>query len=151
MKKERKEMVSNRRAYHEYFVEDKLECGIELKGTEVKSIRQGKASIKEAWVGVVRGELIIQNMHISPYEQGSYFNGDPLRERKLLAHKKEIRKLQAAIKQDGMTLIPLSLYQVDNGLIKVELGVCKGKKNYDKRQTLKSKDAKREMERSHKN
>lgn len=150
MKKERKGMVSNRRAYHEYFVEDRLECGIELKGTEVKSIRQGKASLKEAWVGVVRGELIIQNMHISPYERGSYFNGDPTRDRRLLAHKREIIKLQAAVKQDGMTLIPLRLYQADNGLIKVELGVCKGKKNYDKRQSLKEKDAKREMARSSK-
>lgn len=149
MRKERRELVSNRRAYHDYFVGDRLECGIELKGTEVKSIRQGKASLKEAWVGVVRGELIIQNMHISPYERGSYFNGDPTRDRRLLAHKREIIKLQAAVKQDGMTLIPLSFYQADNGLIKVELGVCKGKKNYDKRQSLKEKDAKREMERSH--
>lgn len=150
MRKERRELVSNRRAYHDYFVEDRLECGIELKGTEVKSIRQGKASLKEAWVGVVRGELIIQNMHISPYERGSYFNGDPTRDRRLLAHKREIIKLQAAVKQDGMTQIPLSLYQADNGLIKVELGVCKGKKNYDKRQSLKEKDAKREMARSSK-
>jgi SsrA-binding protein len=108
MRKERRELVSNRRAYHDYFVGDRLECGIELKGTEVKSIRQGKASLKEAWVGVVRGELIIQNMHISPYERGSYFNGDPTRDRRLLAHKREIIKLQAAVKQDGMTLIPLS-------------------------------------------
>ncbi|NLZ94455.1 MAG: SsrA-binding protein SmpB, partial [Bacteroidales bacterium] len=132
----------------DYCVEEKLECGIELKGTEVKSIRLGKASIKEAWVAVEDGELIIHNMHISPYEMGSYFNQDPIRNRRLLAHKREIRKLAATVKQDGMTLIPLRVYLANNGLIKVELGVCKGKKNYDKRQTLKAKDAKREVERS---
>lgn len=145
-----KQLIGNKKAYFDYYVEEKLECGIELKGTEVKSIRQGKASIKEAWVSVEQGELIIHNMHISPYDMGSYFNADPIRNRRLLAHKREIRKLADTVKQDGMTLIPLSVYLAKNGLIKVELGVCKGKKNYDKRQTLKAKDAKREMERIHK-
>ena len=142
-----KVFANNKKAYHDYFVEEKLECGIELKGTEVKSIMQGKVSIKEAWVSIDKGELIIQKMHVSLYEQGSYFNQDPIRNRRLLAHKKEIRELAAAVKQNGYTLVPLSVYH-DGKRIKVEIGLCKGKKNYDKRQTMKEKDAKREMERN---
>lgn len=139
--------AENRKARYDYFIEDSLECGIELKGTETKSIRGGKASIKEAWVSWENGELFIRGMHVAEYEFGNRFNYDPLRPKKLLAHKREIQKLHMQQKVDGYTLVPLKVYINDRGKIKVEVGVCKGKKNYDKRQSLKEKDAKREMER----
>lgn len=142
-----KVLAENRKARHDYFIEDTLECGIELKGTEVKSIRQGKASIKEAWCDVENNELVIKGMNISPYEQGSIFNVDPLRVRKLLAHKSEIRELNIEKMQQGMTLIPIKIY-LSNGRVKVEVGICKGKKNYDKRQSIKEKDIKRDNARN---
>ena len=142
-----KVLAENRKARHDYFIEDTLECGIELKGTEVKSIRQGKVSIKEAWCDVENNELVIKGMNISPYEQGSIFNVDPLRVRKLLAHKSEIRELNIEKMQQGMTLIPIKIY-LSNGRVKVEVGICKGKKNYDKRQSIKEKDIKRDNARN---
>lgn len=142
-----KVLSENRKARHDYFIEDTLECGIELKGTEVKSIRQGKVSIKEAWCDVENNELVIKGMNISPYEQGSIFNVDPLRVRKLLAHKSEIRELNIEKMQQGMTLIPIKIY-LSNGRVKVEVGICKGKKNYDKRQSIKEKDIKRDNARN---
>jgi len=140
-------LAENRKARHDYFVEETLECGIELKGTEVKSIRQGKASIKEAWCSVEGNQLFIKGMNIAPYEQGNIFNVDSLRERRLLAHKSEIRWLQQEAMQQGMTLVPLKVY-LSNGRVKVEVGVCKGKKNYDKRQSIKEKDIKIDMARN---
>jgi len=143
----KKVLANNKKAYFDYFIEESLECGIELKGTEVKSVRQGNVSVKEAWIDIEHGEFLVKGMHISPYEQGNIFNTDPLRVRKLLAHKREIRNFAMAKKQDGMTIVPLSVY-LSGGRIKVEIGLCKGKKNYDKRQAMKEKDAKRDMARS---
>lgn len=145
-KKGIKTMASNRKAFHDYFVEDRYEAGIELFGTEVKSIRAGTLNLKEAYCGIKEGEIFLHQMHISPYEQGNIFNKDPIRVRRLLMHKQEIRKLYAMVKQDGYTLIPLSIY-FKHGKVKVEVGVCKGKKNYDKREASAQKDAKREMDR----
>lgn len=139
-------MAHNRKAFHDYFVEDRYEAGIELFGTEVKSIRAGTLNVKEAYCGIKDGEIFLHQMHISPYEQGNIFNKDPIRVRRLLMHKQEIRKLFAMVKQDGYTLIPLSVY-FKHGKVKVEVGVCKGKKNYDKRDASAQKDAKREMDR----
>ena len=140
-------VAKNQKAYHEYFIEEKFETGIELSGTEVKSIRLGNLSLKEAWCQIKDGELFIRQMHIAPYEQGNIFNRDPLREKKLLLHKAEIRKLQAQVMRDGYTLIPLSVYFSKNRA-KLEVGVCKGKKLYDKRAAAKAKDDAREMERA---
>ena len=140
-------VAKNQKAYHEYFIEEKFETGIELSGTEVKSIRLGNLSLKEAWCQIKDGELFIRQMHIAPYEQGNIFNKDPLRPRRLLMHKREIRKLHDLQKQDGYALIPLSLYFKDSR-VKVELGLCKGKKNYDKRDAIAKRDAKREMDRA---
>lgn len=137
----------NRQARHEYFVIEALETGIELVGTEVKSLRAGTVNLKESWVEVENGELIVRGMHISPYDKGNIFNRDPLRPRRLLAHKSEIRKLAQEIKLQGYTLIPLSLY-FKHGRVKVELGVCKGKKLHDKRATAAARDAKREIDRA---
>ena len=137
----------NRQARHEYFVIEALETGIELVGTEVKSLRAGTVNLKESWVEVENGELIVRGMHISPYDKGNIFNRDPLRPRRLLAHKSEIRKLAQEIKLQGYTLIPLSLY-FKHGRVKVELGVCKGKKLHDKRTTAAARDAKREIDRA---
>ena len=137
----------NRQARHEYFVIETLETGIELVGTEVKSLRAGTVNLKDAWVDVDNGELIAKGMHISPYEHGGYFNRDPVRPRRLLAHKAEIRRLAQQIKLQGYTLIPLSLY-FKNGRVKVELGLCKGKKLYDKRATAAARDAKRDIDRA---
>lgn len=145
-KKGVKIIAKNAKAYHDYFVEDKLEAGISLVGTEVKSIRAGKANLKESYVIIKNGEAMLHGMHVSPYEQGNIFNKDPLRARKLLLHKREINRLFALVKQDGYTLVPLSLYFKDSK-VKVELGVCKGKKLYDKRDAAAAKDAKREMDR----
>lgn len=141
-----KTLAENRKARHDYFVEEAYEAGIELVGTEVKSIREGKANLKDSYAEIRNGEVFLRNMHISPYEQGNIFNRDPLRDRKLLLHKIQILKLTAYATQQGYTLIPLSLY-LKNGRVKVNLGVAKGKKNYDKRQDLIEKAVKRDIER----
>ena len=143
----RKVIALNREARHEYFVIETLETGIELVGTEVKSLRAGGVNLKDAWADIDGGELILKGMHISPYEQGSIFNRDPRRPRRLLAHKAEIRRLAQQIKLQGYTLAPLSLY-FKNGRVKVELGLCKGKKLYDKRAAASERDSKREMDRA---
>ena len=138
-----KKIADNRKAFHDYFVLERFEAGIELAGTEVKSIRAGKLDLKDSFCFVKEGELFVRGMHISPYEHGNIFNKDPMRVRRLLMHKREILRLQARVMQDGVALIPLSLYFKDSR-VKVELGLCKGKKLYDKRQS----DAERESRRS---
>ena len=142
-----KVVAKNSKAYHDYFIEDKYEAGIELAGTEVKSIRLGHVNLKDSFCVVKDGEMSVIGMHISPYEKGNIFNKDPMRQRRLLMHKREIRKLHDLQKQDGYALIPLSLYFKDSR-VKVELGLCKGKKTYDKRDAIAKRDAKREMERA---
>jgi len=143
-----KKMIAvNREVRHEYFVIEALETGIELVGTEVKSLRAGGVNLKDSWADIDDGELIAKGIHISPYEQGNIFNKDPDRPKRLLMHKREIRKLHDLQKQDGYALIPLSLYFKDSR-VKVELGLCKGKKNYDKRDAIAKRDAKREMDRA---
>ena len=142
-----KQVAQNKKAYHEYFIEEKYEAGIELAGTEVKSIRQGRINLKDSFCAVKNGELFVHGMHISPYEQGNIFNKDPVRARRLLMHKKEILKLHARVKQDGLTLVPLSVYFKDSR-VKVEIGLAKGKKLYDKRESAAKRDAKREMDRT---
>ena len=142
-----KVMARNREAYHEYFVEEELEAGIELCGTEVKSIRQGALNLKDAWCGVKNGEMLVNQMHISPYEQGNIFNRDPTRPRRLLLHKREIMRLYGKVKQEGYALIPLSVY-FKGSRVKVNLGLCKGKKLYDKRQAAAEKDAQRQIQRA---
>lgn len=137
-------IANNPKARHDYFIDDTLECGIVLVGTEVKSIRNGKVSLKDSYAQIKDEELFIYNLHISPYEKGNIFNKDPLRTRKLLVHKSEIRKLLGMIKQKGITLVPLSVY-FDNNKVKVELAIAKGKKLYDKRQDIAKKDAERRM------
>ena len=139
--------AQNRKAFHDYFVEDRYEAGIELKGTEVKSIRAGTLNLKDSYVIVKNGEANVLSMHISPYDKGNIFNHDPDRPKKLLLHKREIGKLDSLIKQDGYALIPLSVYFKD-ARVKVEVGVCKGKKNYDKREDAANRDAKREIDRA---
>lgn len=139
--------AQNRKARHDYFIEDSYECGIVLQGTEVKSIRKGALNLKDSYAQVKNGELWLFGMHISPYEQGNIYNHDPFRTRKLLAHAREIRKLNTLSQADGYSLIPLSVYLKD-GKVKVELAVCKGKKLYDKRQSLADRDADRDIERS---
>jgi len=141
-----KTVMVNLKARHEYYVLETLEVGIALLGTEVKSVRAGKVNLLDSYATVENGQLLLRNMHISPFEKGNVFNHDPIRERKLLAHKREIRKLSEKTNEKGLTLIPLHLYFVGPKL-KIELGVCKGKKLYDKRQAVKSRDMKREMER----
>ena len=138
--------AKNRNAYHEYFVEETSEAGISLSGTEVKSIRQGTLNLKEAWCTIKNGELFVQQMHISPYEKGNIFNKDPMRPRKLLMHRKEIMHLLGKVKQDGYSLIPLSVY-FRGPLVKLEIGLCKGKKLYDKRESAAKRDAQRQMDR----
>ena len=142
-----KVVAKNSKAYHDYFIEEKYEAGIELAGTEVKSIRQGHVNLKDSFCHIKDGQMSVIGMHISPYEKGNIFNKDPLRQRRLLMHKREIRKLHDLQKQDGYALIPLSLYFKDSR-VKVELGLCKGKKNYDKRDAIAKRDAKREMDRA---
>ena len=142
-----KTITDNRKARHDYFVLETYEAGIELVGTEVKSIRQGTVNLKDSWCSIDKGELWIKGMHISPYEKGNIFNRDPMRVRKLLMHRREINKLFGIVKQDGLSLIPLSLYFKDSK-VKVQLGLCKGKKLYDKRDDAAKRDAKREIERS---
>ena len=141
-----KNVSNNKKAYHDYFIEDKFEAGIELAGTEVKSIRQGSVNLKDSYAQVKNGEMWVYSMHISPYEKGNIFNKDPLRPRKLLLHKREILKLHAKVKQDGYALVPLSVY-FKGPRVKVELGLAKGKKLYDKRDAAAARDAKREMDR----
>ena len=143
----KKIMIQNRKARHEYFVEDTIEAGLALFGTEVKSIRKGKANLQDSYISVKQGEAFIWGMHISPYEQGNIFNRDPLRERKLLLHKQEIRYLAEQAARMGYTLIPLSIY-FKNNRVKVEVGICRGKKLYDRRESLKQRDDEREMQRA---
>ena len=150
VKKGIKQLAANRKARHEYFIEDTYECGIALIGTEVKSIRAGKVNIRDAYARIKNGEAYIIGMHVSPYEQGNIFNADPFRDRKLLLHKSEIRKLNTLSQVDGYSLIPLRLYLKD-GLVKLELSVAKGKKLYDKRHDIAKRDAARDIERRMKN
>ena len=142
-----KVISKNPKAYHDYFIEDKFETGIELCGTEVKSIRQGNVNLKDAYCIIKDGEIAVHGMHISPYEKGNIFNRDPVRSRRLLMHKREIRKLHALVKQDGYALVPLSVYFKDSR-VKLEIGLCRGKKNYDKRAAASQRDAKREIDRT---
>ncbi len=143
-----KTIAENRKAFHDYFVEESMEAGIELCGTEVKSLRKGAVNLKDAWCTVDNGELFIKGMHISPYEQGNIFNRDPLRVRRLLMHRREIMRLYGLLKQQqGLTLIPLSLY-FKGSRVKVQLGLCRGKKLYDKREDAARRDMKREAERA---
>lgn len=139
-------VANNKKAYHDYFIQDKYEAGIELYGTEVKSVRMGKCSIKEAFIRIEKGEVYLYGMHINPYEKGNLFNKDPLRTRKLLLHRAEIEKLGSKIAEKGFTLVPLQVY-FKGSLVKVEIGLAKGKKLYDKRKDIAKKDQKREMER----
>ncbi len=145
--KNKKVLARNREASHEYFIEETFEAGIELSGTEVKSVRQGTLNLKDSWCGVKNGELLVNQMHISPYEQGNIFNRDPRRPRRLLMHKREILRLYGKVKQDGYALIPLSVY-LKGSLVKVQVGLCKGKKLYDKRQSAAERDAKRQIDRA---
>jgi len=148
--KEKKIVANNKRAYHEYFIEDRYEAGIVLTGTEIKSVRGGKVSLKESYAKIEDGEMFIYQMNISPYEQGNRYNVNSLRPRKLLLHKEEIRKLLGYVQQKGLTLVPLSLYLDQNGRAKIELGVARGKKLYDKREDAAKKDAMRRMDQEQK-
>lgn len=150
MAKEAKKLIANnKKAYHDYFIEEKYEAGIALAGTEVKSLRMGKCSIKEAFIRIDKDEVYVYNMHIAPYEKGNIFNKDPLRVRKLLLHRQEIRKIQGHVAQKGYTIVPLGVY-FKGSLVKVEIGLAKGKKLYDKRQDIAKKDQRREAERKFK-
>ena len=140
-------VAQNKKAYHDYFILEEYEAGIELFGTEVKSIRKGKVNLKDSWCNIVGGEIFANNMHISPYEQGNIFNRDPLRPKRLLMHKKEINRLYGTVKQEGLALVPLSVYFV-KGKAKLKIGLCKGKKLYDKRQASAERDAKRQIDRA---
>ena len=146
-KDEIKVAAQNKKAYHDYFVLEEYEAGIELFGTEIKSIRQGKLNLKDSWCNIVDGEIFVNGMHISPYDHGNIFNRDPMRVRKLLMHKREINKLFGTVKQDGLSLIPLSVY-FKKGRAKVKVGLCKGKKLYYKRDAAARKDAARNIERA---
>ena len=146
-KKGVKPIAQNKKARHDYFIEESYEAGIELFGTEVKSIRQGRVNLKDSWCSIDKGEIFVNGMHISPYEQGNIFNRDPMRVRKLLMHKKEINRLFGVVKQMGYSLIPLSLYFKDNR-VKVQVGLCRGKKLYDKREDMAKRTAKRDIERA---
>ena len=148
-KEGRKLIANNKKVYHEYFLEEQYEAGIELHGTEVKSMRMGKCSIKEAFIRIDQGEVFIYQMHVSPYEKGNIFNRDPLRPKKLLLHKSEINKLLGKIKETGYTLVPVEVY-LNNGLVKVKIALARGKKLYDKRDDIKKKDMKREAQRDFK-
>ena len=146
-KENTKTIAQNKKAFHDYFVIESMETGIELCGTEVKSIRNGRVNLKDSWCSIDDGELYIKGMHISPFEQGNIFNRDPMRVRRLLMHKREIMRLFGTVKQDGYSLIPLSLY-FKGSKVKVQLGLCKGKKLYDKREDMAARDAKRDMQRA---
>jgi SsrA-binding protein len=142
-----KTIAQNKKAYHDYFVEESMEAGIELCGTEVKSLRKGQVNLKDSWCSVVNGEILVNGMHISPYEQGNIFNRDPMRVRRLLMHKREVMRLFGLVKQDGYSLIPISVY-LKGSLVKVQVGLCRGKKLYDKRADMAEKAAKRDIERA---
>ena len=146
-KKERKLVANNKKAYHDYFIGETYEAGIVLTGTEIKSVRQGKVSIKESYAKIENSEMILYGMNISPYEQGNRYNVEPLRPRKLLLHKQEIRKLIGYTTIKGLTLVPLKMYINEEGRAKVEIAVARGKKNYDKRDDIAKRDAKRDMDR----
>ena len=146
-KSTKKVVARNKKAYYEYFVLEKYEAGIELRGTEVKSIRQGQLNLRDAWCGIINGEIFLNGMHVSPYEKGNIFNSEPLRVRRLLMHKKEILRLKAEVQQKGLALIPLSVYFY-KGRAKVKIGLCKGKKMHDKRAVEASKSAARDIDRS---
>ena len=146
-KTEFKTIAQNKKAYHDYFVEETLEAGIELCGTEVKSLRQGRCNLKDAWCSVVDGEMLLNGCHISPYEQGNIFNTDPMRQKKLLLHKSQIRHLAQEVGKMGYSLIPLQVYLKD-GRFKMELGLCKGKKLHDKRDDMAARDAQRDIQRA---
>lgn len=148
--KKKSTVIENRKAYHDYFVEETYECGIALWGNEVKSLRDGKASIKESWVAIENGEVLIKKMHVTPWNTANSFDIDETRERKLLMHKSEIRELSRKVQQDGYTLVPLKVYFSEASKVKVLIGLCKGKHDYDKRQVEKEKQAKREMSRASK-
>lgn len=143
-------VASNKKAYHDYFILDTYEAGLELQGTEIKSIRKGNTNLKDSFIRIKNDEAFIENMHIAPYEQGNRFNHEPLRTRKLLLHKKEIKKLQKEVKENGLTIVPTKLY-FNTSKLKVEIALAKGKKLYDKRQDLKEKDARRDVEKALKN
>lgn len=142
-----KVIAQNKKAFHDYHIEERFEAGIVLTGTEIKSIRLGKVNLRDSFAQVRRGEVTLHNMHVSPYEQGNRYNHEPLRTRKLLLHRDQINKLIGAIKEKGYTLVPLKVY-LKNGLAKVEVALAKGKKEYDKRETIKKKDAQREIEKA---
>ena len=142
-----KPVAQNRKAFHDYFVEERYECGIELYGTEVKSMRLGRVSLKESWAHVLRGEIFVEGMHISPYEQGNQFNRDPMRPKRLLLHKSEIRKLDGLVARQGYTLVPLEIYLKD-GRMKLQLGLCRGRAEHDKRDATAKRDADREIRRA---
>ena len=146
-KENTKTITANKKAFHDYFVEESMEAGIELSGTEVKSLRKGAVNLKDAWCSIDEGEIFVNGMHISPYEQGNIFNREPLRPRRLLLHKREILRLFGLMKQHGYTLIPLSLY-FKGSLVKVQVGLCRGKKLYDKREDAARRDMKREADRA---
>lgn len=141
-------VIENRKAKFDYFIEETLECGVELRGNEVKSLRAGKASIKEAWVDIINGELFIKQMHINPWDTANSFDVDALRDRKLLAHHKEISKFDRAVRVSGYTLVPLKVYFSKSNRCKVLVGLCKGKKNYDKRESQKERDVKKSINRT---
>ena len=147
MKENLKTIAQNKKAFHDYFLEESFEAGIELCGTEVKSIRQGRVNLKDSWCSIVDGEMLVNGMHISPYEQGNIFNKDPMRVRRLLMHKREIMRLFGLVKQDGYSLIPVSLY-FKGSRVKVQVGLCQGKKLYDKRSDLAARAAKRDIQRA---
>ena len=140
-------IANNKKAYHDYFILEKYEAGIELAGTEVKSLRQGRCNLKDSWCSIVKGELFVNGMHISPYEHGNIWSKDPMRVRKLLMHKREINKLFGTLQQQGLSLIPLSAY-FKGSVVKLELGLCKGKKLYDKREDAARKSTKRDIDRA---
>lgn len=142
-----KTISQNKKAFHDYFVVESMEAGIELCGTEVKAMRRGQCNLKDAWCSIDKGELFVNGMHISPYDHGNIFNRDPMRVRRLLLHKREIMRLFGLVKQEGYSLIPLSVY-FKNSLVKVQLGLCKGKKLYDKRSDMAKRDAKRTIDRA---
>ncbi len=142
-----KTISQNKKAHHDYFVEESFEAGIELCGTEVKSLRAGKVNLKDAWCSIVEGELFVNGMHISPYDQGNLFNRDPMRVRRLLMHKREIMRLFGLVKQDGYALIPVSIY-FKGSRVKLQVGLCRGKKLYDKRSDMAARDAKRDIQRA---
>lgn len=144
-------LAQNKKAYHDYFIEESYEAGIVLKGTEIKSVRKGSANLKDSYIRIRNEEAFLENMHIAPYEQGNIFNHEPLRSRKLLLHKKETIKLSKVVKEGGLTIVPIKLYFDKGSKVKVEIALAKGKKLYDKRQDLKEKDAKRDIEKALKN